>query len=91
MSDVALPSDYDEGDCLQENLLEQCPHCENSLNPRCYSGQVFDKRGREYELITDTDPNERPFFCEECWPELEANRKRQTNHGLEAFGGGGGR
>jgi len=75
----AIPSDYDSRDGIGDGAIDICAHCERSLHPHDYSGTVYDTDGREYDHITDTDPNNRPFFCGDCWEELERNRNQQEN------------
>jgi len=81
MSD-ATPSDYEVEDGLNDGAIDQCPHCGQSLYPHDHSGPVYDPNGREYHGIMDTDPKDGPFFCRECWRELDANRKQQENQTL---------
>jgi hypothetical protein len=86
MTDGTLPSDYDASDGMGDNGIEQCPHCGQSYSPNGgHTGPVYDDRGREYETHLDTDPGDAPFFCPDCWPELEANRKASENKQLEDF------
>lgn len=76
-------SDYDDSEGWQEDGLEQCPRCEMQLGGESgYHGSVYDTGGQEYGHLTDTTPAEGPFFCTECWGELEANKKRQENQSL---------
>lgn len=84
--DRPTPSDYDADDGLQDNLLEKCPHCDCQLGgAAAYMGPVYDSDGTEYKYITATDPADRPFFCANCWPELEANRRKAKNTSLTEY------
>jgi len=83
MTDKTLAQDYDVGDGFVEVGLEQCPHCEMEYSPNGgYTGTVYDANGREYENYIFTEPENGPFFCPECWKELEANRKATENQSL---------
>jgi len=84
MSDVT-PNDYEPSDGVGYNGIDECPHCGQSLHPEDHAGIVYDSDGVEYEHITETDPTDRPFFCPNCWDELEANRKAQENQQLGDF------
>jgi len=44
-----------------------------------------DAAGTEYELYTESDPGDGPFFCEDCWTELRVNQKQQENATLGEF------
>lgn len=86
MSDT-LPEDYNGSDGWNDDQgCEQCPHCGTLYSPNSgHIGPVYDSAGREYEYYLDTDPGNGPFFCPDCWPELEANRKQAANHTLGEF------
>jgi hypothetical protein len=86
MTDAPLPSDYSIEDGFSENGMEKCPHCEQQFGGESgHHGTVYDQQGREYEYFLNTDSGKGPFFCPECWPELEANRNAEQNHGLGDF------
>jgi len=82
-----LPDDYDKADGFnEEKAIEQCPHCEQTYSPNGgYLGPVWDQSGRRYDHHTDSDPSDGPFFCQDCWHELEANQKRAENQSLGDF------
>ncbi|WP_311171776.1 hypothetical protein [Halobellus ordinarius] len=89
--DTAVPSDYDTDDGWTDDGLEQCPHCETTLAPQTGKhAPVYDGRGRKFDTIYDTDPNNGPFYCADCWPELEANQKASENQSLGRFATDGG-
>jgi len=82
-----LPTDYDKEDGFSnEKGCEICPHCGSpwSMNGG-NQGSAFDKQGREYEFYINTDPAKGPFFCADCWPELETNQKQSENKTLGEF------
>jgi uncharacterized Zn ribbon protein len=86
-----VPSDYDSDDGWGDNGLEQCPHCGDQLGGE--SGRhedVYDQRGRHFEHFLDTDSSKGPFFCPDCWEELDRNRKAAENDTLEAYTDGAG-
>lgn len=87
MSDTTLPSDYDTGDGWNEEQgCEQCPHCGTVYSPNSgHVGPVYDSDGREYEFHLDTDPGDGPFFCPDCWDELDANRRATENRQLTEY------
>ncbi|WP_256545384.1 hypothetical protein [Halobellus inordinatus] len=87
-----LPSDYDAEDGFDSSRgVDTCPHCGVELAPQTgRHAPVFDQAGRKYGTIFDTDPMDRPFFCEECWQELDANQKASENESLERFATDGG-
>jgi hypothetical protein len=85
-----VPSDYDSDDGWGDNGLEQCPHCGDQLGGE--SGRhedVYDQRGRHFEYFLDTDSSKGPFFCPDCWDELDRNQKAEQNDTLEAYTDGG--
>lgn len=83
----AIPQDYDKDDGYDdEQGFEKCPHCGQKLGTETgHLGTVYDQRGREYEHFHNTDPGQGPFFCPDCWPELERNEKQSENTALEEF------
>lgn len=88
MTDLAgkTVADYERADSAVDNGLECCAACGVTLGihgPR--TGPIFDADGREYESFYDTDPLDGPWFCEECYPTLRANKKRQENRALEEW------
>jgi len=86
-----VPSDYDGDDGWGENGLEQCPHCGDQLGGEAGRHEdVYDQRGRHFEYFLDTDSSKGPFFCPECWEELDRNRKAAKNDSLEAYTDGAG-
>lgn len=82
-----LPSDYGSDDGYDpHNGLDQCAHCEVTMSGNGgYMGPVYDSDGNRYETVLDTDPDDRPFFCEGCWGELVSNRRSENNEGLEDY------
>ena len=80
------PSDFDPGDSLAENAVDQCAHCQAEFSPNGgYSGTIYDKHGNYYDHIMETDVTDRPLFCEPCYTELENNRRQQENASLGDF------
>lgn len=79
--------DYDKSDgWSDEQGCEICPHCELLYSGNGgYMGTVYDSRGRQYEHFYDTDPGQGPFFCPDCFEELDTNRKAAENATLEGF------
>lgn len=77
--------DYDPADGVADNGIDHCAHCETSLSPERYHDDVYDQSGRSYDILTNTDANNRPFFCADCWPELRRNERMQTNANLGDF------
>lgn len=74
-------SDYEPKDGFNsENGMDQCPHCREDFAP--VGDPCLTKDGQRYDHITDTEPSNRPFFCPECWDELETNRKQKENQTL---------
>jgi hypothetical protein len=90
MSDTDLPSDYDPGDSAGDNGQEVCARCSVTFSGQAGThGPVFDQSGTRYESFYDTDPSSGPWFCPDCWMELEVNRKQQHHRTLtDSFGGG---
>ena len=85
--DNPTPDDYDKSDGFNEqNGIEECPHCGVHYSGNGgHLGEVYDTNGRQYEQIYDSNPGDGPFFCSDCWDELEANRRAQENHGLTDY------
>lgn len=83
----ALPSDYEREDGWDaDRALNLCPHCETIYSGNGgYLGPVYNQDGKEFETYLDTDPNKGPWFCRDCWDELEANRKQAENAQLGEF------
>lgn len=79
------PDDYQASDGVDDALVDQCPHCERSLHPDIYHGLVYKSDGTEYEHIMDTDAIDRPFFCPDCFKELDANRKANQHKTLGEY------
>jgi len=82
MSDGAVvPSDYDKGDGFNEdNGLWECPRCGVIYSGNGgYIGPVYDQQGHEYDTYLDTTPGQGPWFCADCWAELEVNQKQAEN------------
>jgi len=85
MTHEPLPGDYDASDGIGDGGIEQCPHCGTSYDLGNHTGPVYDSSGRKYGNLLDTDPGNGPFFCPECWPELEANRKATKHRQLHDY------
>lgn len=83
----ALPSDYDKEDGYNpDNGLEHCPLCEQQFGGQGgHLGEVYDQNGRRFEHFMNTDSTKGPFFCPDCWPELERNQKQSENKSLGEF------
>lgn len=81
------PASYGADDGYDDSRgIDMCPHCETALSANDgIVGPVYDKQGRAFETIYDTDPTERPFFCPDCFAELDRNEKRQTNATLNQY------
>lgn len=81
------PADYDRGDGFnKENGLEECPHCDKLYCANGgYIGEVYDKQGQKHESFLDTNPADGPFFCPDCWAELDANKKASEHYQLTEF------
>jgi len=81
------PDDYDTDDGWNDQQgSEQCPHCESvwSFNGGM-EGPAYRSDGTSYDFYSQADVGNGPFFCEDCWPDLEANRKRAENQSLGDF------
>lgn len=88
MSDTnTLPTEYDNSDGWDESrALNYCPHCETVFSGNGgILGPVYNQDGTRFETYLDTDPNNGPWFCQDCWTELEANRKAAENKSLGEF------
>lgn len=86
-SDGKTPGSYTEADGWDDKYgVDKCPHCNEphwgSVSPE---GTIYDKHGRKYDNIFNTDTSDGPFFCPDCWRELEANRKADENQSLGEF------
>ena len=78
---------YDKEDGWYKDAgIEQCPHCETPHSPNGgYVGVVFDKHGTRFDTLYESDPKQGPYFCADCFEELETNRRKQQNIGLGEF------
>lgn len=83
MSD-STPDDFSpESGWDDDRGVELCPVCERTLGAETgYHGEVFDQDGNRYEFFLDTDPAEMPFFCADCWADLEANQRASEHKQL---------
>lgn len=83
----ALPSDFGHEDGWNdESGHEECPVCGLTMGTENgYHEDVYDKHGRHYEFFLNTDAGDGPFFCPDCWPQLEANKKASENQTLADF------
>jgi len=89
VSSVTTLDDYSVEDGTRDNGLDQCPHCQQKFGGHDGSfGAVVDSNGRTFDNIYETDPNKGPWFCPDCFDELETNRKSAENVTLDAFAGG---
>lgn len=84
---MTTPNDYDASDGWDdEEGAECCPHCGQVWHMESGAkGPVFTNDGREYEYYTESDPGDGPFFCADCYADLDANRKRQQHRTLGEF------
>lgn len=79
--------DEDPYDAYDEDSgLHQCPGCGVVYSGNGgYIGAVWTTDGTEYEIIYETDPDDKPFYCEDCWDEKDAAMKQAENQTLDAF------
>lgn len=85
VGDGDVPGDYSPKDGLDEGL-DVCPHCDTQLGGETgYHGPVVKADGTRYENIYDTDPTDRPFFCPDCYPDLEATRRAREHKTFDEF------
>jgi len=82
-----LPSDYDAEDGFNDETgTDCCPHCERDFSMNGgLQGPCYDQSGQRYTIYLDSDPADAPFFCAECWRELQVNKKQDENHNLGDF------
>ena len=81
------PEDYDHEDGFHvESGLERCPHCKQRYSSNgLYTGPIYDQDGTEYDHYLDSDPMDGPFFCADCWVELDTNRKASEHKSLSEW------
>jgi len=79
-------SDY-TGEDGWEDGTEICPHCERPVGSveSGYHGPVYNTNGDRYDHRNDTQPKKGPYFCEECWEELQINQRKEKNKPLGDF------
>jgi len=79
-------TEYDPEDGYRENGVDQCPRCNTALSPNGGKvGPVYQADGTKHEHILDTDPMDRPFFCEDCFKALETVKKAESHKTLGEF------
>lgn len=86
-SDVLNPADYGSEDGWDESRgIECCPVCGTIYSANGgYVGTVYDEDGTEYGHICDTDPDDGPYFCAECWDEMQVKQAQANHKPLTAF------
>lgn len=86
MPDVPDITDLHRHDRFADNGVEQCPICGRSFSPNGgYRGPFYDADGQEYDALLNTDPDEGPYYCEECWTKYDVCRKQEVNAQLDQF------
>jgi len=83
----ATPDDYDSADGWSDtdDTVEVCAHCDTVLGAPNMLSPIFDQSGREFESLYATEPGDGPFFCKDCWRELDANRRANEHQQLGEF------
>lgn len=63
--------------------LERCPVCGRCLDGRGLMCEVVQPTGPSegvvYDHVYDTDPNDGPFYCIECWQDHLIRVKKAVN------------
>lgn len=89
MTDPDPITEKAEYERFDEDMLEQCPGCGTSLDPRWHTGPVYEPTGvdsaREYEHLMETDPGDGPFWCPDCWNQHYQEVQAETHRTLSEF------
>lgn len=81
---LPIVDEYDTHDGVDEDG-DFCPHCGIVFSVHHHVGPVIDTDGTQFVTIYNTDPDNGPWFCPECWETLETNRKMLENKQLSHF------
>lgn len=83
MSDV---EDLHEHPRFDDRGLEGCPICGRRYSGNgLYVGPVRDADGNRWESVYKTDPEEGPYYCEDCYL---AEIRPLDQHAIADFAGG---
>lgn len=80
---VKPPGEYEPSDSRGGDGEECCAACGYD-----YWGskrELFTADGTKHANLLDTDPGDKPFFCPDCWPRVDAERKRRENKTLGEY------
>ena len=80
-------ADYDPLDGVDDGMIDQCGRCGESFHPNTYGGEIVRQDGTRYDILTATDPGDRPFFCPDCYETIRAAEQAEKHHTLELYGG----
>jgi len=83
----ATPDDYDSADGWSDDdeTVEVCARCEMVLGNPVFKSPIYDQSGREFGNLYETEPGTGPFFCADCWHELDTNRRANEHQQLGEF------
>jgi len=79
-------ADYEPADGVDDGLIDCCGRCDESFHPNTYDGEIVRQDGTRYEILTATDPGDRPFFCPGCYEAIRADETAADHRTLEVFG-----
>ncbi len=89
MPDPAYVSEKAEYSQMDSDGITQCVLCGTLLDSRWHSGSVVVPRGltegEVYEALLETDPNDGPFVCRECWDSHCTEVYQETHRTLSEF------
>lgn len=89
MPDPDFISEKAEYSRFDSDGVEQCPVCGTLLDSRWHAGAVVQPTGLTeatlHEALLETDPNDGPFYCRECWDDHCTEVYSETHRTLSEF------
>lgn len=79
-------TDFGASDSWADNGLNCCANCEMQLGGQGgHFGEIVTEAGVRYDDIYESDPDEAPFFCPDCWREVRTQVRAERNQSINDF------